>query len=333
MSNIRAVAKKAGVSIATVSRAFTNPEKVSKNSLKKVMDAVDAVGYRPNMMARNFRSAKAYAVVVLVPDFANLFYTKVIRAIQETAIQNGYNILLGETRDNERREAEYIRLVESRQADGVIQLRPHTPDYKLLPNQHIPAVAACGASGTPYVSVRMDHAAASLSIMNYLISMGHKRIGCIAGLEDNPHSIDRFEGYKQALADAGIEFDPELVFEGDFTMSSGHAGGEYFANMPDRPTAVFSMNDEMAVGAIKAFKEVGLKVPEDVSITGFDDLPFATYTDPALTTVRQPAEEMGKKAMQLLLQIMDGKEINQSEFILKHDFVVRESVKPVKAKA
>ena len=92
MSNIRAVAKKAGVSIATVSRAFTNPEKVSKNSLKKVMDAVDAVGYRPNMMARNFRSAKAYAIVVLVPDFANLFFTKVIRAIQETAVQNGYNI-------------------------------------------------------------------------------------------------------------------------------------------------------------------------------------------------------------------------------------------------
>ncbi|MCU4675957.1 LacI family transcriptional regulator [Catenovulum sp. 2E275] len=330
MSNIRAVAKKAGVSIATVSRAFTNPEKVSKPSLKKVMDAVEAVGYRPNMMARNFRSAKAYAVVVLVPDFANLFFTKVIRAIQETAIKNGYNILLGETRDSMEREAEYIKLVETRQADGVIQLSPHTPDRDLLPHPHIHAVAACGATGTPYTSVRMDHVAASFAIVNYLVSMGHKRIGCITGLEKNPHSIDRLEGYKTALAQAGIEFDPELLFEGDFTMSSGHAGGDYFAQFDNIPSAIFCMNDEMAAGAIKALRENNLNVPQDVSIVGFDDLAFATYTDPAITTIRQPAEEMGKKAMQLLLQLMDGKELNQQEYILKHEFVLRESVQPYK---
>lgn len=326
MSNIREVAKRAGVSIATVSRAFTNPEKVSQSSLKKVMDAVDEVGYRPNMMARNFRSTKSYAVVVLVPDFANLFFSKVIRAIQETGKKHGYNILLGETRDSKEREADYLKLVETRQADGVIQLSPHIPEQELLPQPHISAVAACGACDTPYTSVRMDHVAASFAIVNYLISMGHRKIGCISGLSDNPHSRDRLKGYKQALAKAGIDFDESLLYEGNFTMQSGHDAGVYFAQLTPRPTAVFSMNDLMAVGAIKSFKENNIRVPQDISITGFDDLDFATYTDPALTTIRQPAEEMGKKAMLLLLQILDGKPPTQQEFILKHEFVLRDSV-------
>ncbi|WAJ70591.1 LacI family DNA-binding transcriptional regulator [Catenovulum adriaticum] len=326
MSNIREVAKRAGVSIATVSRAFTNPDKVSQSSLKKVMDAVDEVGYRPNMMARNFRSTKSYAVVVLVPDFANLFFSKVIRAIQETGQKHGYNILLGETRDSKEREADYLKLVETRQADGVIQLSPHIPEQELLPHPHISAVAACGACDTPYASVRMDHIAASFSIVNYLISMGHRKIGCISGLSDNPHSRDRLKGYKQALAKAGIDFDDSLLYEGNFTMQSGHDAGVYFAQLSQRPTAVFSMNDLMAVGAIKSFKEHNIRVPQDISITGFDDLDFATYTDPALTTIRQPAEEMGKKAMLLLLQILDGKPPTQQEFILKHEFVLRDSV-------
>ncbi|WP_143869776.1 LacI family DNA-binding transcriptional regulator [Catenovulum sediminis] len=330
MSNIREVAKRAGVSIATVSRAFTNPDKVTKSSLKKVMDAVDEVGYRPNMMARNFRSTKSYAVVVLVPDFANLFFTKVIRAIQETGLKHGYNILLGETRDSKEREADYLKLVETRQADGVIQLSPHIPEQELLPHPHIHAVAACGACDTPYTSVRMDHISAAKSIVNYLISMGHRKIACISGLADNPHSRDRLVGYKQALEEAGIEFNETLIFEGNFTMASGHDAGDYYAQLDEKPSAIFSMNDDMAIGAIKSFKEHGIRVPQDISITGFDDLDFATYTDPALTTIRQPAEEMGKKAMQLLLQILDGKKPAQQEFILKHEFVLRDSVLPYK---
>lgn len=332
MSNIREVAKRAGVSIATVSRSFTHPDKVSKNSLKKVMDAVEEVGYRPNMMARNFRSTKSYAVVVLVPDFANLFFTKVIRAIQETGLKHGYNILLGETRDSKEREADYLKLVETRQADGVIQLSPHIPEQELLPNPHIHAVAACSACDTPYTSVRIDHVSAAHAIVKYLISMGHKKIGCISGLIDNPHSRDRLAGYKQALAEENIEFDESLVYEGNFTMTSGHDAGNYFSQLATRPSAIFSMNDDMAIGAIKSFKEHGIRVPEDISITGFDDLDFASYTEPSLTTIRQPSEEMGKKAMLLLLQILDGKQPAQQEFILKHEFVLRDSVVPLKSK-
>ncbi len=330
MSNIRAVAKKAGVSIATVSRAFSKPESVSKENLKKVRDAVDAIGYRPDLMARNFRSTKSFAVVVLVPDLSNLFFTKVIRAIQKTAIKHGYSILLGETRDSMELELEYVKLVETRQADGVIQLSPHSEERNVLPKPYITAVAACGASNTPYYSVRMDHIAASRAVMEYLLSLGHRKIACITGLEGNPHSVDRMEGYTSALKSVGIDIDKDFIFEGDFTVESGYSAGEYFSGLENRPTAVFAMNDNMAIGAIKAFKESKLQVPKDISIVGFDDLTLATYLDPALTTIRQPAEEMGKKAMELLLQLLDGREIKQHEYVLKHEFVIRESVSPVK---
>lgn len=327
MSSIREVSKVAGVSIATVSRALSHPEKVSKESLSKVHAAIEKVQYRPNMMARNFRSARAYSIVVLVPHIANPFYATVIRGIEDVAQEKGYSVLLGDTRNSVKREADYLNLVETKQADGVIQFRPHIPGSP-APADHIPMVNATGCEETPYPSVRIDNAAASKAVVDYLISLGHRRIGVISGLADNRHTIDRMKGYRQSIKEAGIAFDEKLVAEGDFTMWSGLNASNHFIQMKERPTAIFSLNDEMAIGAIQGLKKAGINIPGELSITGFDDIEFSKYSDPPLTTIAQPAEELGKTAMNVLLKLMEGKDLPQTEYILPFEFVIRKSTTP-----
>ncbi len=328
MSSIRDVARTAGVSVATVSRALSAPEKVSSASLEKVRNAIKEVGYKPNMLARNFRSARSYSIVVLVPDIANPFYSLVIRAIEDRAQQKGYAVLLGDTRGTPEREQEYIRRVETRLADGVVQLRPHSEHSKNTVPDDIACVNACGCEFTTGPSIRIDNRGAAKTMVEYLISLGHRRIGVISGLKDNPHAIDRMEGYREALRDAGIPFEKELVAEGDFTMWSGLNSAFQFCHMKKRPTAIFSMNDEMAIGAIQTFKAQGIRVPEDISVTGFDDIAYAKYCDPSLTTISQPAEEMGKMATDMLLRIIEGEKLTQTECVLPAEFIIRKSTAP-----
>ena len=332
MSNIRDVARLAGVSVATVSRTLSNPEKVSPESLEKVHKAIAQVGYRPNMLARNFRSARAYAVVVLVPDIANPFYSLFIRALEDRAQQKGYAVLLGDTRGTPEREMDYIRRVETRLADGIVQLRPSSEKSQNNIPPDIPCVNACGCEYTTGPAIRIDNRAAAKTMVNYLISLGHKRIGVISGLKDNPHAIDRLEGYKEAIAEAGIPFEKDLIAEGDFTMWSGLNAAFQFCNMKNRPTAIFSMNDEMAIGAMQTLKNQGIRIPEDMSVTGFDDIAYAKYSDPSLTTISQPAEEMGKMAMDMLLKVIEGEPLSQRECVLPTEFIIRKSTGPVPGK-
>jgi len=324
MATIRDVSKEAGVSIATVSRALSAPEKVSKVGLKKVEDAIAKLHYKPNMLSQKFRNKTANCIVVLVPDISNLFFTTVIRGIETVAQKKGFNVLLGDTRDSSTREKNFISLVETRQADGIIQLRPYTSD-SALPMESVIAVNASGCENTPYPTVRIDNVTAAKDVTKYLLSLGHTRVGVISGLHDNPHSVDRMKGYKQALDEANIPFDAALISEGDFTMWSGLNSTEHFMRMSDMPTAILCMNDEMAIGAIKGFRRKGLKLPEDMSITGFDDLEISRYCEPSLTTVSQPAEKVGEKSAELLFKLIEGVVPSQTEYILPVEFVIRES--------
>lgn len=328
MSSIRDVARAAGVSVATVSRALTSPEKVSEISLKKVKDAIKTVGYRPNLLARNFRSARSYAIVVLVPNITNPFFSQVIQAIEDRAQQRGYAVLLGDTRESTKREQEYVNRVETRLADGVIQLRPQSMNY--TPGS-IPWVTACACRDTPGPSVRIDDMSAAQTIVDYLISLGHKRIGVITGFKDNPHTLERLEGYKLSLQKAGIEIDNELIAEGDFTMWSGQNATQKFFQTKNHPTAIFCMNDEMAIGAIQTIKAKGLSVPDDISVAGFDDITYAKYWDPGLTTIAQPAEDFGKISMDLLLRIIEGEQIEEREIVLPTEFIIRKSTAKLKS--
>ncbi|GIX21847.1 MAG: DNA-binding transcriptional regulator CytR [Gammaproteobacteria bacterium] len=327
MSNIREVARLAGVSVATVSRALSHPEKVAPATLEKVQAAIAELDYRPNMLARNFRQARAFAIVVLVPDLSNSFFATVIRAIEDRAQQRGYVVLLGDTRDSRVRERSCLRLVETRLADGVIQLSPHATAHP--DRDEILCVYACGCENTPAPSVRIDNVRAARTVVEHLLALGHRRIGVISGLRDNPHSRDRLKGYKQALRAAGLAFEPSWVAEGDFTLASGlEAARRLLARREARPTALFCMNDEMAIGALRAAKTLGLEVPKQLSVTGFDDIRYAPYTDPPLTTVAQPAEAMGRAAADLLLDRIEQRAGDNELVVLPFEFIVRGSTGP-----
>lgn len=332
MSSIREVAHAAGVSVATVSRALSCPEKVSKSTRKKVQQAIDELKYRPNMLARNFRSARSYSLLVLVPDISNPFFALVIRAIEDRAQQKGYSVLLGDTRDSAKREQDYMRLAETRLADGVIQLRPHslgdTPSSESL---SFPYINLCAAQSTPAPSIRVDNALAAEEVVAHFFGFGHRRIGVITGLRDNAHTQDRFEGYKRGLEKQGLAFDPALVAEGNFSMPSGQSAARQFIAMSEPPTAIFCMNDEMAIGAGQCLKDSGLSIPGDVSIVGFDDISYAKYSDPPLTTIAQPAETMGTVATDLLLQLIDGEVLSAKEYVLPFEFIHRGSTGPARS--
>ncbi|GAA6139711.1 DNA-binding transcriptional regulator CytR [Arenicella sp. 4NH20-0111] len=328
MSNIREIARFAGVSTATVSRALSHPDKVAEKTLKKVREAMLKYDYRPNMMARNFRATKSFTILVLVPNIANPFFSTLIRGIEDVAQKKGYSVLLGDTRENEKNEDEYLSLIETRQADGLIQLTPYSPGSKLYPS-YVLAVNAAGCEGTPYPTIRIDNREAAKTAIEYFISLGHRRIGVVTGLSENRHTIDRLKGYKQALSEAGIEYDSQLVVEGEFTMSSGKIAADQIVKMADRPTAVFCMNDDMAIAATQTFKSNGLKVPKDISVIGFDNIEYSKYTDPPLTTIEQPALKLGNVAASKLIQLIEGETLTESQFILPHEFILRQSVTTV----
>ncbi len=329
MATIRDVSRESGLSIATVSRAISNPEMVSKQSLRRVNQAIEKLQYRPNLTSQKFRLQRTNTIVVLVPNIANLFFAQLISGVEDTAAKHGFNVLLGDTRDSASRDQEFIQLVETRQADGLIQLTPHN-DKAVLPIKDVKAVNAAGSAGTPYYSVRIDNEEAAAKMVTYLVSQGHRRIGMISGLKDNLHSMARQDGYKQALENAGIAFDEELVVEGDFSFWSGFNAVKHFVNMDEQPTALFCANDEMAIGALKGLKEKGLKVPDNISVTGFDDLDMANYCDPPLTTIRQPAVRMGEEAAELLFRIIEGEQPKLTEYILPFEIIIRESTRAVK---
>lgn len=330
-TSIRQVARQAGVSIATVSRALTTPDKVSDKTLKKVLAQVERSRYKPNLLARNFRSKRAYSVVVLVPNIANPFFAEIIRGIEQVAQQHGYAVLLGDTEGREDREDYYVGLVETRQADGLIQLHPRLPKAARGANGslEIPLVNACEyIEDAPCPRVGIDNAAAAREMTKYLLDLGHRRIGVVLGPDSSPLTSERLRGYKLALRAAKIAFDEGLIAQGDFTMSSGRAAAEKLFKAKQQPTAIFCFNDEMALGAIRFLKSTGRCVPQDVSVVGFDDIEFASFCDPPLTTIEQPTREIGNKAMSLLFDMLNGAKAEPSMHTLPIKLIVRDSAAP-----
>lgn len=330
-TSIRQVARQAGVSIATVSRALTAPDKVSEKTLKKVLAQVERSRYKPNLLARNFRSKRAYAVVVLVPNIANPFFAEIIRGIEQVAQQHGYAVLLGDTEGREDREDYYVGLVETRQADGLIQLHPRLPKAACGANGvlEIPLVNACEyIENAPCPRVGIDNVAAAKEMTAYLLGLGHRRIGVVLGPDSSPLTSDRLRGHKLALRAAKIAADDTLIAQGDFSMSSGRAAAAKLFEAKQPPTAVFCFNDEMALGAIRWLKSTGRSVPQDVSVVGFDDIEFASFCDPPLTTIEQPTHEIGNKAMSLLFDLLSGGKAEPTMHTLPVKLIVRESAAP-----
>lgn len=327
MSNIREVARLAGVSVATVSRTLKSPERVLAETRDKVNAAVEKAGYRPNLMAVQFRSRKTGNLVILVPAIANTFFARVISGAQRAAQAAGYRLLLCDTQGQESIERQFAELVYAYQADGVIQLRAFDPfeqssgDAAMPPIVNVCEVIRQGRHPT----ISLDNQAAAKAMTEHLLQLGHQRIGLIKGPKSSPLTRDRVAGYEEALRQAQIPLDDALVSHGDFTLKAGYLGASAMLKLNPRPTALFCENDEMAIGALRRIREEGLRVPQDISLAGFDDIPMAAYCDPALTTISQPAEAFGEKAVEMLIALMDGKPVTERHLVLPFELTVRES--------
>jgi len=335
MSGVKEVARIAGVSTATVSRAINNPEKVAEKTLKKVIAAVSDAGYSVNHLARNLRTSKTSNVVVLVPNITNPFYSEVIRGMERVAHTYGYSVLLGDTQDSEDREAVYASMLTTKRADGLITLCPRIPQLsKQMTSDELlnaPIVNACEcARDTVMRTVKIDNIAAAKEATEHLLNLGHRRIGLVAGPFESPLSIERLNGYSMALKTAGIAYDDTLVASGDFSIESGKTAAEKILSIENRPTAIFCSNDEMALGVMTALKSNGAKIPDDISIIGFDDIHYAQYFDPPLTTIAQPAGDLGELAMSQLCEILAGNPPQSRNAVLPHKLIERESTKPYK---
>ena len=316
--------------MATVSRALRTPEKVTPHTREQVLAAVRALDYRPNLLARNFRSRRSFAVVVLVPNIANPFFSTVVRGIEQVAQQNGYAVLLGDTQGSAERENEYLGLVASNQADGIIQLSARL-DQKALRK-------AWRKSGTPAIvnacecvddafcpTVRIDNAGAAQRMTEHLLSLGHRRIVAVLGPAGSPLTRDRLNGYRAALRAAGIAREPALEIPGDFSLQSGSEAARRIVALKRAPTAAFCFNDEMAMGVLHGLGEAGIAVPQQMSVAGFDDIEFARFASPPLTTMSQPMKQIGETAMRALLDLMNGKRLAPMQHVLQGELIVRES--------
>ncbi|MFG6428969.1 LacI family DNA-binding transcriptional regulator [Roseateles sp. LYH14W] len=317
-ASIAAVAALAGVSTATVSRVLNQSKPVNAETRERVEAAVAQLGYRANPFARSLTSGESRLILVVVPDVANPFFAEIVQGVESVTRRNGYSIVLAIAAGDGPLDAVYDRLT-----DGVISMahtqRPRTG------GRDLPWVACSEVmteGSTPYVSI--DHRQAAMDAVQYLLNRGHRRIALLTAEEDYAWARQRRAGYETAMARAGLPVDPAYVRVArgtDYGDGSEAAGG--LLTLPEPPTAVFAVADTLAIGAIKAFRRAGRRVPEDIAVVGFDNVPLAQVFEPGLTTIAQPLRELGAVAAELLLEQLAGGKPEPR--ILPHALVVRDS--------
>jgi LacI family repressor for deo operon, udp, cdd, tsx, nupC, and nupG len=334
MSSIKDVARLAGVSTATVSRTLAEPDKVSESTRRKVQVAIERSGYVRNELARSFRMQSTQTILVLVPDIGNPFYSLIIQGLEEVAQKHGYRLLLGDTQNHPEREIEYLQSVMQRQVDGVISLGHTLPQVLAFKDgKAVPLVMACEYLHDATVSsISIDNVAAAALATSHLIDLGHSRIAFINGPAQTPLSKDRLRGYREALKAAGLAYDKTLVVRGDFSLLSGERAALALLDADIQFSAIFAANDAMGIGAIKVLRARKLKVPADISVVGFDDIEFAQYVEPPLTTIHQPRREIGRATMIRMLARLGNGAAPPVQVVLEHELVVRGSTARLKAR-
>lgn len=329
-ATMKDVALKAKVSTATVSRALMNPDKVSQATRNRVEKAAREVGYLPQPMGRNVKRNESRTILVIVPDICDPFFSEIIRGIEVTAANHGYLVLIGDCAHQNQQEKTFIDLIITKQIDGMLLLGSRLPfDASIEEQRNLPPMVMANefAPELELPTVHIDNLTAAFDEVNYLYEQGHKRIGCIAGPEEMPLCHYRLQGYVQALRRCGIMVDPQYIARGDFTFEAGSKAMQQLLDLPQPPTAVFCHSDVMALGALSQAKRQGLKVPEDLSIIGFDNIDLTQFCDPPLTTIAQPRYEIGREAMLLLLDQMQGQHVGSGSRLMDCELIIRGSTR------
>lgn len=328
---IEDVAKIAGVSIATVSRALQSPKKVAETTRHKVLEAVAQTGYTANAMARSLRMRRSNMILILAPDVGDPNFSNILVGLETEALKRGYGVLIGNTQNDPEREADYLNFITSNQADGMILLTGHLPLGLAQPLAagRLPPVVAVNEpvpqKEVPFVGVQNFEGARVAT--DYLLAQGHKRIAFIGHSTSKRVNGMREEGYRAALNAAKMPIDPLLIMDCDGSTESGRAATEHMFVRDTLPTAFFCVNDATALGVLIALTARGYNLPDDFSVMGFDDISFASFVTPPLTTMKQPRLDIGQAAMDLLLMLLEGKEPSQREVLLKPELIVRNSVR------
>jgi len=301
-SNIIDVAKKARVSIATVSRVINGSDKVKAETRERVMAAVHKLKYTPNLAARGLIMQRTEAIGLLLPDLHGEFFSEIIRGADEGVQAQKYHLIVSSSHNDPKEIEAALRFMRGR-VDGLVVMSPQIDSEVLLANLpgDLPVVLlSCHTSNPHFDTIVTDSFGGAKEMVSYLLKLGHRRIAVVKGSENNIEARERLRGYREAFSSRRLIPNHALELEGDFTEASGYETVLRALKSKLRPTAIFALNDSMAIGAIGAIREVGLRIPHDISVSGFDDIPVAKYLSPSLTSVHVPIPDLGAMAINRL---------------------------------
>lgn len=329
-SNLKDIAKKLNISVSTVSRVVNNKIYVKPETKEMVMRALNELNYMPNQIARSLKNKSTKTIGIMIPDISENFFTNVIKGTDDVLSRNGYAIILCDTGESAEKEESYLNLLSEKQIDGLILAtvcKEYKNLYKLIAKE-IPIIFIDNLPNlkSSYDSVIIDNSRASYIAVEHLINLGHKAIGAIIGKMDETTGYERLLGYRKALEDNKIDINENLIRIGDFKEKSGYECMKALLELNQNFSAVYVASSKMTYGAIKAIREKGLKIPEDISLVGFDIHDVSGLITPSITTILQPEERIGKVAGELMLkrlQVSDER-FNQ-KIVLDPDILVRDS--------
>ncbi|HEX3628020.1 MAG TPA: LacI family DNA-binding transcriptional regulator [Verrucomicrobiae bacterium] len=325
---IKTVAAEAGVSIATVSRALAGSNAVAKEAHKRVIEAIRKLDYHPNHLARGLRAGRRKIIGVIIPDLQNPFFTGVVHGIESVLYESGYTLVLGHSNGLAERELAHIGILRSEGAAGLILMPDNasSANYESLSSWKIPAVAVDRIpQGIKADLISTNHRKGARDAINHLISHGYKDIALINGPHSISVSLERFLGYEEALKNAGAHVRDGLVIQSDFRHVGGYKAMKQLLELSKPPRAVMVANNLMTLGALQAIHESGFRVPEEIAIVGFDDLPWASTLRPPLTAMAQPIKELGEIAARTLLERLNNPDQLVRQIILPPQLIVRAS--------
>jgi len=330
--SIKDIARAAGVSPSTVSRALNDHPRISQETKARIRRLARELGYTPSLPARSLITRHTATIGLVVTTASDPFLARLVQGIEETAEEQGYSVFMSSSYRNAEREQEVIRAFHERRASGIIVTGSQLDEKCLeLSRQFALPIVLINCRTYPY-SVYTDNVDGARQAVAHLIQLGHRRIAFISGDHSHRSNLDRLQGYRQTLEEHHIPQDDSLVFAGEGTIESGILAGQRMWAMSKPPTAFFCFNDLTAIGVIRGLRQVGAEVPRDCSVVGFDDLEMAAHYCPPLTTVHQPTYQLGQRAITMLFQLIQG-ETNLSSERLPVELIVRESTGPASSLA
>lgn len=332
MATMKQVAEKARVSTTTVSHVINNTRVVSEDARERVLSVIQELRYIPSAVARSLKNDRTHTLGMMIPNNSNPYFAEVIQGIEDASFKLGYNIILCNSYDDPKKQAAYIRVLMEKRIDGLILVSSGSDEEltQLLADEGIPKVLVDReVSGVVADFIEADHEQGGYEATRYLTGIGHKRIACVAGPETLLPSGDRVAGYRRALSEAGLPFRPEYLVHSDFTSQGGFNAFQQLLALPERPSAIFASNDLMAIGGICAANQAGVRIPQQLSVIGYDDIALASFSTPPLTTIAQPKHDIGNATAQVLVDRINHPDAPLRREMLTSHLVVRQSTAAV----